>query len=411
MMTAATPNETPNEQPSEKPNVTPAHRRHGRGWALGIAACMLAVGATLLVLAKNGAPTTLISPFATHTASSAPATPTTSKRLPVPIPKHFVLARLNLPALPALPTPPPSVASPSPCATPAAGSCVPCGTATGNNVSQAQIIAALNAAAAQYQLPVNLLYAVAWQESSWHEDVTSCDGGLGLMQVQDYTYPWLNALDEPSCGIVPTQYTNPSTSVEDNAFLGAKYLKWLECLYAYNGPGGGTSTVPAPGGSAYAYQQSGLAYPDTQTSKGLPTTSTCTPASGISPTPGASATATASAPASSTPSPTASPIAGLTPSATPAPCSLCLTLFENNSNGPAATTYQDLPSTSSDPWSCPIDPTKGDSDYELLDLVLSAYNAGPGSISGCGCIPNLDYVGTVEYWISEFRLGVLPLTH
>jgi hypothetical protein len=44
----------------------------------------------------------------------------------------------------------------------------------------------------------------------------------------------------------------------------------------------------------------------------------------------------------------------------------------------------------------------------LLDLVLSAYNAGPGTASACACIPNLGYVGTVEYWVTEFAIGALP---
>jgi hypothetical protein len=264
----------------------------------------------------------------------------------------------------------------------------------GTNPSQTEIVAALDAAAAQYQLPVNLLYAVAWQESHWHEDVTSCDGGLGLMQVQYYTVPWLNALSLPACGLGPTQYDAPSSSVEDNAFLGAKFLKWLQCLYAYNGPGGGSPSTPANGGSAYYYAQAGLAYPDTQTLLGTPIISVCPEAAPATPT------------ASLAPSPT--PSLSPTPTATPGGCSLCLTLYENNGNGPEVTTYQDLPSLTSDPWSCPIDPTKGVGDYELLDLVLSAYNAGPGSVSSCACIPNLDYVGTVEYWVTEFSIGALP---
>ena len=64
---------------------------------------------------------------------------------------------------------------------------MPCPYYSGNNPSQSAIRAALNSAADAYHLPRNLLLAVAWQESRWHEDVLSGDGGIGLMQLQYYT--------------------------------------------------------------------------------------------------------------------------------------------------------------------------------------------------------------------------------
>jgi hypothetical protein len=387
-----------------------AHR--GRWLLLGAAAGVLVAAASVLALSQYATPSRLVSPAASGPTASTTSTP--AGQVPAPMPKRLDFAQLRLPALPLLPTPPPVPSPPVLCPTPSpgttppptAGTCVPCGEDAGTNPSQAEIAAALEAAAAQYQLPVNLLSAVAWQESKWHEDVTSCDGGLGLMQVQYYTVPWLNALSLPVCGLEPTQYDAPSTSVEDNAFLGAKYLKWLQCLYAYNGPGGGSPSAPANGGSAYYYAQARLAYPDTQTLHGTPISTVC-------PEP-APATPTATLTAGTTPSPTTTLAPSPTPSPTPTPtgtlggCSLCLTLYENNGNGPEETTYQDLPSLTSDPWSCPIDPTKGVGDYELLDLVLSAYNAGPGTVSACACLPNLDYVGTIEYWVTEFAIGALP---
>jgi soluble lytic murein transglycosylase-like protein len=69
----------------------------------------------------------------------------------------------------------------------AQATCVPCPYYSGNNPSQSAIRAALNSAADAYHLSRNLLLAVAWQESRWHEDVLSCDGGIGLMQVQSYS--------------------------------------------------------------------------------------------------------------------------------------------------------------------------------------------------------------------------------
>jgi hypothetical protein len=238
-------------------------------------------------------------------------------------------------------------------------------------------------------LPARLLYAVAWQESNWHEDVVSCDGGVGLMQVQYYTYPWLNNLSQSGCdvSIAPTSYDDPYNSVQDNAFLGAKYLAWLKCLYAYNGPGGGSIISPASGSTETDYFTAGnpdLAYPDVATLDGQQL-GPCAPPAG-----------------SGTPTPSPTPVYGT--------CSLCLSLYDDNSNGPTSTLYQDLADRGGidGHWSCPFDPTKGIGDYELLDLVLSAYNAGPGTISQCGCIPNLSYVGSAEYWVTLFADGQLP---
>ncbi len=88
--------------------------------------------------------------------------------------------------------------------------------------------------------------------------------------------------------------------------------------------------------------------------------------------------------------------------------SLCATLYANNTNGPTTTLYQDLPSSASDGWSCPLDPTQGLTSAEVLDYSVSAYNAGQTAIYNCGCVPNLGYVGAVEYWTSQFQQGALP---
>jgi soluble lytic murein transglycosylase-like protein len=88
--------------------------------------------------------------------------------------------------------------------------------------------------------------------------------------------------------------------------------------------------------------------------------------------------------------------------------SLCATLYANNTNGPTTTLYQDLPSSASDGWSCPLDPTQGLTSAEVLDYSVSAYNAGQTAIYNCGCVPNVGYVGAVEYWTSQFQQGALP---
>lgn len=228
-----------------------------------------------------------------------------------------------------------------PAAQPANG-CTPCGVAAGNNPSQSSIRSALDTAANRYGLPHNLVYGFAWQESKWHQDIEACDGGIGLMQIQYYYADYFNhspVLNNSGCGVSDTSYN--IYTLDGNAGLGAKVVKYLSCYYK--------------GISASKYQANGRSFPDT----------------------------------SSNPS-------------------LCGELYNNNTNGPTATLYQDLPSTVADGWSCPFDPTQGLTSAEVLDYSISAYNAGQTAIYNCSCIPNLSYVGAVEYWTSEFQQGILP---
>ncbi len=231
--------------------------------------------------------------------------------------------------------------------------CQACPVYLGNNPSQSAIAQALTDAATKYGLPVNLLMAVAWQESRWHADVLSCDGGIGLMQIQYYTYPWLNSVDEPICGLTATN-DDPYT-VDGNADLGAKYLKWLSCFYSYWGDNGGAS-LASPGAYtiAWYYQQAGLQYPDSVNADSSVNTS-----------------------------------------------SLCAATYQN----PDHPEYAALPSTTSDVWSCPYSATTGDN--TLLDMTLSAYNEGAGYTDQYG-IQNSWYVSGVEGWIPQFASGSLP---
>jgi hypothetical protein len=211
-----------------------------------------------------------------------------------------------------------------------ASSCTPCGVNAGNNPSQPQIRAALDAAANLYGLPRNLLYGFAWQESKWHQDVMACDGGVGLMQIQYYYEDYFNhssVLNASGCSVSDTSYDIYTLS--GNAYLGAKVVKYLSCYYMRIAAG--------------KYQAAGFGFPDTASNP-----------------------------------------------------SLCATL------------YQDLPSSVGDGWSCPLDPTQGLASAEVLDYSASAYNAGQTAIYNCSCIPNLGYVGAVEYWTSQFAQGALP---
>lgn len=61
------------------------------------------------------------------------------------------------------------------------------------NPSPAQIRTLLRAAAVAHDIPVKILYAIAWQESTWRQfdstgaPLISADGGIGIMQVTSIT--------------------------------------------------------------------------------------------------------------------------------------------------------------------------------------------------------------------------------
>ncbi|HEU5348387.1 MAG TPA: transglycosylase SLT domain-containing protein [Ktedonobacterales bacterium] len=358
--------------------------REGRTRQITIAAlcalCLFALMGTALLFAAQSDPhpATNLAQTSTATVFTATQTPTddptaTVKPSPtaaVPVTKKVSSKPVSVPPPP--PPPPPSTPTATPCPTeavptatatpmatatatsapattpapsPAAlwlSSCTPCGQNAGNNPSQSQIRAALDSAANLYGLPHNLLYGFAWQESKWHQDVESCDGGVGLMQIQYYYADYFNhssVLNGSGCGVSYSDYDIYTLS--GNANLGAKVIKYLSCYYKRI--------------AADKYQAAGSAFPDTASNP-----------------------------------------------------SLCATLYDNNTNGPTATLYQDLPSTVADGWSCPLDPAQGLTSAEVLDYSISAYNAGQTAIYTCSCIPNLGYVGAVEYWTTEFQQGLLP---
>ncbi|HEU5441920.1 MAG TPA: transglycosylase SLT domain-containing protein [Ktedonobacterales bacterium] len=359
------------------------------------ALCILAVAGTLLATSARQAPhpsanaggTPLA--VATDTFTSAP---TLTARPTATHPRATATPRaVQAPSNPGVPTPPPATPTFTFCPTPTAGptatpsptasptpiptatstptgttgtaaaamssrsfiSCVTCPYYQGDNPSQDQIRAALYTAADTYHLPRNLLLAVAWQESRWHEDVLSCDGGIGLMQLQYYTWPWLNQQSVPACGLGATSY-DPNT-LQGNANLGAKFLAWLSCFYSYWGNNGGSSpSNPGAYTMAWYYQQANLPYPDSKNADG-----------------------------------------------TPNPNSLCAAVFD----APSHPEYAALPSTTSQPWSCPYSAMAGDP--TLLDFTLSAYNEGPGYTDQYG-IQNWWYVQGVEGFVTQFAAGTLP---
>jgi len=236
----------------------------------------------------------------------------------------------------------PTTTAETPTSTPV--NCTPCGVHLGGNPDQGQIRSALATAANVYRLPHNLLFAVAWAESSWREDIVSCSGGVGLMQIQSDAYTWLNQQRIPACQLNATAY-DPFT-LEGNADLGAKYLRYLTCFYSYWGAdASATVSAPAAYTAAWYYQQAARSYPDSSS-----------------------------------------------------PHSLCADVFH------ARAYYTALPATLADPWSCPY--SAQPSDFTLLDLVLSAYNQGAGATNQYG-VRNLSYVRAVEGFVPSFANGTL----
>ena len=319
----------------------------------------------------TSSPTLTPRPTATHTRSPGQPPVVVHAPPPPPVPtappnptSNFCPTPTPLPAPTATATATSTatataIATGSPAATARLGPlCQTCPYYAGNNPSQSQIRAALITAAATYHLPQNLLFAVAWQESKWHEDVTSCDGGIGLMQVQYYTYPWLNQQAIPACGLGATSYD--PYNLQGNADLGAKYLAYLSCYYSYWGDEGDNSTSvsvgnPQPYTEAWYYQQAHAPYPDAG-------------ASGI-----------------------------------------CAAVYNAN------TEYPDLPSAiASSVWDCPYNATasqpactQNGSQPMLLEMTLSAYNEGPGNTNNG--ISNCWYVAGVVSKIVQFSSGALPV--
>ncbi len=332
---------------------------------VGAFLALAALGGALAMVTHPSAPGPLVIDAPTATpASLFPLTPTlgaypTSQATPSPGAGLGVIA----PNAPAISTPaaniavpticPPAAAAPTtPAETPTAGQaeaggCTPCGVDLGGAPTQGQVRSALATAANVYRLPHNLLFAVAWEESSWREDIISCDGGIGLMQIQTTTYAWLNQQRVPACQLGVTDY-DPFT-LEGNADLGAKYLKYLSCFYSYWGADA-NATPSSPGAytAAWYYQQARRPYPDATTAQ-----------------------------------------------------SLCASVFHTS----VVPQYAALPATVADPWSCPFSAQVGD--YTLLDLTLSAYNQGAAYTNQYG-VQNLGYVRAVEAQVAPFADGTLP---
>jgi hypothetical protein len=151
------------------------------------------------------APAAKASPSPTRRRSAAPARPSpTPSRRPVKIPG-----------------PPPPAPKPDPVTD------RPCPYHEGTDAPRSEVKAALVAAAntrfwssADITVPVNLMKAIAWQESGWQSTIIACDGGVGTMQIMPATADWMNQ----RFGIDPPYDEH---TLRGNTMIGAAYLEWL----------------------------------------------------------------------------------------------------------------------------------------------------------------------------------------
>ncbi|WP_158834845.1 lytic transglycosylase domain-containing protein [Streptomyces sp. NRRL S-350] len=86
-------------------------------------------------------------------------------------------------------------------------------------------------------LPVNLVKAIAWQESGWQSGILACDGGIGTMQVMPNTVSWMN-------GKFGT--TSDANTLAGNVQLGSQLLDWLVAYYGDSSFGGKYDLSPDP---------------------------------------------------------------------------------------------------------------------------------------------------------------------
>jgi soluble lytic murein transglycosylase-like protein len=99
-------------------------------------------------------------------------------------------------------------------------------TRSGTAAPKSTVRSALTAAAAlrpwgsgsPVKVPLNLVEAVGWQETSWQSNLISCVGAIGVMQLTPDTAAWMNQ----RFGLAYNVH-----DVAGNAALGSAYLQWL----------------------------------------------------------------------------------------------------------------------------------------------------------------------------------------
>lgn len=181
-------------------------------------------------------PTTTTAPLATTPAATRTPTPKPTTKKPTAKPTPSVKPpRASLPP----PPNPPSTVTAGP----------DCPSYTGPNAERSEVKAALVTAAGRaywdnvpqddypigltgpmphITVPVNLMKAIAWQESGWQSAIKACDGGLGVMQITP-SPPGVIGTDRQMNNRFHTSYD--VNTLSGNAALGAEYLEWLTMYF------------------------------------------------------------------------------------------------------------------------------------------------------------------------------------
>jgi hypothetical protein len=67
-------------------------------------------------------------------------------------------------------------------------------------------------------VPVDLMKAIAWQESGWQSTIIACDGGVGTMQIMPGTVTQVNNRFGENFDV---------NTLQGNTSIGAAYIEWL----------------------------------------------------------------------------------------------------------------------------------------------------------------------------------------
>ncbi|MGV9266014.1 lytic transglycosylase domain-containing protein [Kitasatospora sp. NPDC003701] len=200
---------------------------------------------------KSGRPSPTASqstakPTTAKPADPAPKAATTPPAAPAPAAVVAAPAPTAKPG-PVAPPPPPAPATPH--VPPLQSGCTP--TKPQPDEPKEAVAAALTSAAGQSRtlflssggtdrlpaLPVNLVKAIAWQESGWQSGILACDGGIGTMQIMPATVSWMNS---------KFGTTSDPRTLAGNVQLGTQLLDWLVAYYGDSSFGGKYDLSPDP---------------------------------------------------------------------------------------------------------------------------------------------------------------------
>ncbi|WP_327682492.1 lytic transglycosylase domain-containing protein [Kitasatospora sp. NBC_00458] len=251
---SATPVPTPSASPSATPSTSPtatATPSASTSTSPHGTASKSAKPSQSSAPAKSTGPTAdTAKPGTAKPAETAPAQPAPPAPAPAAPPAGAAVAAAPAPTAkpgPVAPPPPPAPATPH--VPPLQSGCTP--TKPQPDEPKEAVSAALTTAAGTPRtlflssggtdklpaLPVNLVKAVAWQESGWQSGILACDGGIGTMQIMPATVSWMN-------GKFGT--TSDPKTLNGNVQLGTQLLDWLIAYYGDSSFGGKYDLSPDP---------------------------------------------------------------------------------------------------------------------------------------------------------------------